>query len=94
MELITIAWLVKICKKRSLIIIGFSHLVKATKSAILSWGLCNNVFTVDEIVKLSLLELGHQAKIWGNRREHHEYSEIILKKKLLICNLFLKVSHK
>lgn len=64
--------------------------MKATKSVILSWGLFYDVFTPEEIAKLSLLELEHQADIWGKRREHHEYSEIILKKKALICNLFFK----
>lgn len=69
--------------------LAFSHLVKSTKSAILPWGLVENIFNVDDIIELSLLELDHQAEKWGNRREYHDYSKIITAKKVLICNLFL-----
>lgn len=69
--------------------LAFSHLVKSTKSAILPWGLVEKVFSFGDIIKLSLLELDHQAEKWGNRREHHDYSKIIIAKKVLICNLFL-----
>ena len=63
--------------------------MKSTKSAILPWGLVEKVFSFNDIIKLSLLELDHQAEKWGNRREYHDYSKIIITKKVLICNLFL-----
>ena len=69
---------------------SISHLVKATKSAILPWGLFEGVFVPEEIAKMSLVEIDYQAKKWGQRKEYHEFSEIVLKKKALTCSLFFK----
>jgi chaperone required for assembly of F1-ATPase len=69
--------------------LAFSHLVKSTKSAILPWGLAEKVFCATDIIKLSLLELDHQAEKWGNRREYHDFSKLIIAKKVSIFNLFL-----
>lgn len=63
-------------------------MVKATKSAIISWGIYANIFDPENAAELALLELNYQADKWGYRREYHDFSKILVKKKIYISKLF------
>ena len=55
---------------------------------ILSWGLFKNILSVDEAIKISLLELQYQGNRWGRRPEHHDLAEAELSRKIAATKLY------
>lgn len=63
-------------------------MVKNLKSTILAWGLVKNVFSIEEAVRLGLLELDYQGHRWGRRPEYHDLSMGEITRRLCASKLF------
>lgn len=68
--------------------LAFDFMVKNLKSTILAWGLVKNVFSVEEAVRLGLLEMDYQGHQWGRRPDYHDLSTGEMTSKLCAAKLF------
>ncbi|XP_076377744.1 ATP synthase mitochondrial F1 complex assembly factor 2 homolog l(2)k14505 [Megalopta genalis] len=71
---------------------GFMYGVDAIKSVILTLATAERVLSVEEAVKLSLLEEGFQTAHWGSVEWHHDHNKYDLQARLAAAILFVHLN--
>ncbi|XP_076642318.1 ATP synthase mitochondrial F1 complex assembly factor 2 homolog l(2)k14505 [Halictus rubicundus] len=71
---------------------GFMYGIDAIKSVILTLAAVERVLSIEEAVKLSLLEEGFQASYWGSVEWHHDHNKYDLQARLAAAILFVHLN--